>query len=366
MKLRLRALHLLITKESLRFIHCLTLSGKYATSIQKLISRTSIQFLRPVTVASISRFTVVNPSFNNLMSKGHRGEPAILEIVISDLEQQFPSHPTEVRSSLLTYAADYLRQNLSFEAATAAFVSLVGASDPLNRLRDILDVTDDPIVPTEDDEDPNAASRRKMKMWSAYEDTRLLAGIYRYGVNNWAPISRFVGNSRTRAQCAQRWARGLNPRICKETWDPSEDMRLMQLVHMYGDKAWTKISGSMGNRSDVQCRYHYHQLAKDISQLMPFSPGRKMFPTFDGSGEATVTIPARPLFGMGMIPRSSMPVIVVDEMQAAATRTRRASQLAMPLRPVGPMPKVTAMKEEEDESESDLLSITHLLNRNRD
>jgi hypothetical protein len=150
-------------------------------------------------------------------------------------------------------------------------------------------------------------------------------------------------------------------------------MRLMQLVHMYGDKAWTKISGSMGNRSDVQCRYHYHQLAKDISQLMPFSPGRKMFPTLDGSGETAVTITARPLFGMGMIPRSSMPVIVVDEMQAAATRTRRASQLAMPLRPVGPMgmvapiPKAPVVQEEEEDgSESDLLSITHLLNRSRD
>lgn len=108
-----------------------------------------------------------------------------------------------------------------------------------------------------------------MRTWSSYEDVRLLAGIYRYGIDNWAPISKFVGNGRTRAQCAQRWARGLNPRICKDTWDPSEDMRLMQLVQQYGDKSWTRIAASLGNRSDVQCRYHYHQITKDMGQIVP-------------------------------------------------------------------------------------------------
>jgi len=30
-------------------------------------------------------------------------------------------------------------------------------------------------------------------------------------------VASFVGNGRTRAQCAQRWSRGLNPKICKKT-----------------------------------------------------------------------------------------------------------------------------------------------------
>jgi hypothetical protein len=71
---------------------------------------------------------------------------------------------------------------------------------------------------------------------------------------------------------------------------------------------------------------------------------------------------------MGMTPRSSMPVIVVDEMGTPGTsRTRRASQLAIPIAPMHPLPKVHVAreKEEEDGDETDPASITHLLNRNR-
>ena len=105
-----------------------------------------------------------------------------------------------------------------------------------------------------------------MQKWSTYEDNRLLAAIYRYGIDNWALISKFVGNGRTRAQCAQRWTRCLNPRICKETWEPREDALLIQLVQNFGDHSWTKVAEYMGNRSDVQCRYRYSQITKESSQ----------------------------------------------------------------------------------------------------
>ena len=31
---------------------------------------------------------------------------------------------------------------------------------------------------------------------------------------------------------------------------------------MHGTKSWTKVALEMGNRSDVQCRYHYRQLTQ--------------------------------------------------------------------------------------------------------
>jgi hypothetical protein len=255
---------------------------------------------------------------------------------------------------------------MMFDAACSAFVELVGTSDQITRIRDILGVGDDPIAGSDEEDGDNLMQRKKMKMWSSYEDARLLSGIYRYGVNNWAPISRFVGNSRTRAQCAQRWARGLNPRICKETWDPVEDMRLLQLVQVFGDKSWAKISGSMGNRSDVQCRYHYHQLAKDMSQfLRPFS-----FPTFDGTGEPTIQKPVRPFFGVRMTARSSMPEIIVDERQSATSKARRSSQFVIQLAPVDPLSDLQKMPYSQetsiDDGVPDDVSITHLLNRTRD
>lgn len=212
------------------------------------------------------------------VSRGHLGESAIIEIGISTIEQQIPNASPEIRSSLIRILSDYIKQYLTYNQAHATFVSFTGIGEPVDRIREIIEVSDEPIAYNEDEinnannsndnADPSSSSRRKMRTWSSYEDVRLLAGIYRYGIDNWAPISKFVGNGRTRAQCAQRWARGLNPRICKDTWDPNEDMRLIQLVQQYGDKSWTRIAASLGNRSDVQCRYHYHQITKDMNQIV--------------------------------------------------------------------------------------------------
>jgi hypothetical protein len=102
-----------------------------------------------------------------------------------------------------------------------------------------------------------------MRMWTSGEDCRLLCGIYRFGLNSWAQVAKFVGSSRTRAQCAQRWSRGLDPRICKRSWDPGDDRKLMRLVSEFGECSWMKVSSLMGNRSDVQCRYRYCQLRKE-------------------------------------------------------------------------------------------------------
>jgi hypothetical protein len=250
---------------------------------------------------------------------------ALLDLCISQIEEQLPNTSPDVRSTLTRIASDYLRKLLTYPQASSAFASITGITDPIDRLREILEIPDDPLPSVEDEDQANAASRRRMKMWSTYEDNRLLAGIYRFGVNNWAPISRFVGNSRTRAQCAQRWARGLNPRICKSGWGAAEDLRLVQLVSTYGDKAWTKVAGSMGNRSDVQCRYHYYQLTKDMPQLAQMA-GESQFPSFRPESPLP-PMPVRPLFQGIPMPRFSMPVVQHPDEGEAQGHKRRGSHL---------------------------------------
>lgn len=261
------------------------------------------------------------------------------------IEQQLPTITPDIRSSLCRVVSDYLKQIITYNQAHAVFLALVGASDPIDRLREILEVPDESIPFTGEEDEPNNPNmaRRKMRTWSSYEDTRLLAGIYRYGVDNWAPISKFVGNGRTRAQCAQRWARGLNPRICKDTWDPKEDMRLLSLVQQFGDKAWTRISASLGNRSDVQCRYHYHQLTKDMSQIMQIHTlqasfsnqggGQQpsAFPTISGTNNATHVVSVRPNFAsQRQAPRFSMPVVNLNN---DINTNQNESQLMLPPNP---------------------------------
>lgn len=116
------------------------------------------------------------------------------------------------------------------------------------------------------DKDEQTKNRRKnRKPWSNYEDMRLLIGIMRFGINNWKSISLFVGNNRSSSQCSQRWNRSLNPCISKNIWSAEENFQLLNLVQQYGERAWSKISKIMQNRSDIQCQYHYKQIKGKIA-----------------------------------------------------------------------------------------------------
>lgn len=106
-------------------------------------------------------------------------------------------------------------------------------------------------------------SRKKTRSWTNEEDQRLLMGVHLYGLENWTLVAQFVGNNRTRSMCSQRWIRVLDPKISKSHWTEDDDQQLLQMVQLYGEKSWMKIASKLGNRSDVQCRYHYQQLQRE-------------------------------------------------------------------------------------------------------
>jgi hypothetical protein len=164
-----------------------------------------------------------------------------------------PEQTAEIRAVLIRY----LDGLISYRDCISIFVPLTGTSQPIDRLEAILSAPDGPDpFPSRRD------ARAKTWPWRPYEDQRLLAGIHRFGLGNWDPVARVVGTGRTKAQCCQRWNRGLNPAIRKERWSESQDERLIELVAQYGEKSWTRISRELGNRCDVQCRYRYKQLQK--------------------------------------------------------------------------------------------------------
>lgn len=233
--------------------------------------------------------------------KGYPGEATILELGINYLDEACSLSP-DAKITLIQAMSTFLSGQTSYEHSKAIFQSIINQSDPLDRLKEIVDIANSPTDEyhlsqefpllnqnrhdtshySEDDSNPTSdstysyntsdsefkISRKKTHSWSHQEDTKLLAGIYKYGVDNWTTISLFVGNNRTRAQCSQRWTRGLNPRIKKNLWSYEEDVQLVQLVNTYGDKSWTKIASMMKSRSDVQCRYHYHQIMRDMPPLL--------------------------------------------------------------------------------------------------
>jgi hypothetical protein len=144
-------------------------------------------------------------------------------------------------------------------------LAAIGTTVPLDRVLAVLQVpevspTAGPRLPDFDDDAPNA--RQKPRQWSQAEDNRLIAAVHRLGPESWWSIAQFVGGGRTRAQCAQRWFRGLDPRLSREDWSFAEEEQLLTLVAEHGSKKWTTIASQIGNRSDVQCRYHFLQLQK--------------------------------------------------------------------------------------------------------
>ena len=161
----------------------------------------------------------------------------------------------------------FIMNRISFEVARNFYENTLGSVMPIQKIAAILIQCNIP---------PNSLDARflqaqaltnmankKMRQWTEIEDQRLLSGIHKFGLDNWALVAAHLGNTRTRAQCSQRWFRGLDPRILKATWTIEEEETLLELVNQYGDHSWTKVANSIGNRSDAQCRYHYFQILKE-------------------------------------------------------------------------------------------------------
>lgn len=189
---------------------------------------------------------------------------AILDVALTFFPPCLVNSSSEAFATLQKAIEQFLQRKISYDQMCTISQKIAGTSQPIERLNKILETTPDPIpVPDEFKNRSSKVNRRKNRAWTPYEDQRLLAGIYRNGIENWTSISKFVGNARTRSQCSQRWYRGLDPAICKDQWTKEEEQKLVDLINTHGDKSWTKISSKMGNRSDVQCRYKYRQLQKE-------------------------------------------------------------------------------------------------------
>jgi hypothetical protein len=191
------------------------------------------------------------------------GDP-LLDLAVSyALEDRIPL-PPETLMIIRSVVDRYINGTLEFRDATLTLSTAIGPNHIIGRIDQILRTPLTPI-PSMIGEAPAADpfSRAKARPWTPYEDQRLIAGIHRFGFGSWLSVAEFVGNDRTKAQCYQRWMRGLDPNINKDKWTPEQDFQLLVLVALHGNKAWSKISAGIPDRCDVQCRYRFKQLLKE-------------------------------------------------------------------------------------------------------
>jgi hypothetical protein len=129
------------------------------------------------------------------------GLPVIMDLLTSELKQLDFGHSPESRMLLLGTLRECALQQIPQAEATSICAKFQGVPMILARLIAILNCPEAPLPsagPTGIRQD-----RRRPHPWTGIEDTRLLAGVFRYGLENWSLIAGFVGNDRTRAQCAQ-------------------------------------------------------------------------------------------------------------------------------------------------------------------
>jgi hypothetical protein len=200
----------------------------------------------------------------------------LLDVAVSMVQEECATLDTATASSVRLMLSGFISGALPYPDARRAAVGLVGAADFVDKLHQILSCPDQPLPEwkTRSPLDVNG-TRRQTQSWTSQEDVRLLAGVHRFGGAsscNWSAVAQFVGNGRTRSQCSQRWIRVLDPRISTDQWTSEQDKRLLELVAQLGEKAWMKVAARLGNRSDVQCRYHYIQMQRDGYRAQPPPP----------------------------------------------------------------------------------------------
>jgi hypothetical protein len=181
-----------------------------------------------------------------------------------------------------TQIAKFLAGEIAYPEARASVQALTGTVSCIDQLFEILTLPAAPLTSFVTEvrcaRHPSSATRRKTRPWTAQEDSRLLAGIHRFGLDKWPSVARFVGNARTRSQCSQRWVRGLDPRITKEEWTKEEENALLNLVSKYGNKSWMRIASELGNRADVQCRYRYMQIIRGTNTKISSAASEQSLP----------------------------------------------------------------------------------------
>ena len=192
----------------------------------------------------------------------HRSDTTpLLDVAVYGIQTSAPNISQETLEEIQCILQMLISGKISYEECKEKAQNLGGqhAVGAVDKVNDVLTV---PKTPLNDFVGSQESQRKRAHSWTPEEDKRLLYGITKFGLSNWADISKFVGNARTRSQCSQRWHRSLNPRICKERWSAEDDQKLQHYVQVFGDHAWTKVAQALGCRADVQCRYRYQLILK--------------------------------------------------------------------------------------------------------
>jgi hypothetical protein len=111
--------------------------------------------------------------------------------------------------------------------------------------------TKDALAPTRSRQKPTSGSLKAR--WSQAEDQQLLKLLRSGERANWTELApHFPG--KTPQQISERWGKVVDPALVKGSWTRQEDETIIEFVHQFGTKNWTKLADLLPGRIGKQCR----------------------------------------------------------------------------------------------------------------
>ena len=94
------------------------------------------------------------------------------------------------------------------------------------------------------------SSKDNKRRWGKEEDDQLMKAVNLYGTKKWKEIASSVPG-RTNVQCRYRWHNVLNPDLVKGHWTKEEDEMLTNAIERFGSKNWKQIAKCVAGRTNV-------------------------------------------------------------------------------------------------------------------
>ncbi|CAD8117864.1 unnamed protein product [Paramecium sonneborni] len=106
----------------------------------------------------------------------------------------------------------------------------------------------------------------RKRPWSQDEDIKILELIQIFGPSNWTQIAQQL-QSRKGKQCRERWHNHLNPLIKRSPWNEDEEW-ILYLYHKIFRNKWSQIAKYINGRTDNSIKNHWNSgMKKKLNQF---------------------------------------------------------------------------------------------------
>ena len=118
--------------------------------------------------------------------------------------------------------------------------------------------------------------------WTKEEDRILMKLVGEHGPRNWTKVSKSLPG-RIGKQCRERWHNHLDPNINKNKWTIDEDINIVQLHLVHGNR-WCDIAKEVNGRTDNAIKNRFNS---NLSKRLHEEPFASILDKYAASGAIT-------------------------------------------------------------------------------